>query len=375
MAKVELSPSNPFEIPEITGPSLLSPPLNPYLESTSLDSIDANDVSALLTTVVSPVKPVVDTTSGNSESKLQIPKENANNVLLSPLTFAPRTPHSSRSMTMTSTDPRQSILSIQQLLEKSGDIDHLLSQPLPSIFTPEFRERLVSFGFSPDEAQSPNPFVLPPEPQTPSPVTGGRNNYSSISQILFPTSGNSSPSTPVGSKISDLRESTIQNLKTQLSVAQSNCSERDTRIEQLEQRLLNLRQSREQEASDLASQVKVLEERIHQLLADKERELEESQYQHQQQLQDKDNQWQDKILAVITQVSNTQTSIRKKEQTVERRRSSLIQTISAWAHAGDIAKSELALLNANRRSIQVIMFGLDTFVQSLRSNMEAEPTL
>lgn len=371
VAKLDSSPSNPFHIPETSGTSLLSPPLSPFLESASLDSIDANDVSALLTTVMSPIKPPVSNTTDRTgaesgKSPLQIKTENANNIFpaLSTSTV-PQTPLPSRSVSIMSTDPRHSILSIQQLLEKSGDIDHLLSQPLPSIFTPEVRERLLSFGFSPDGPPPPIAFALRPEPQTPSPPPDGRNNYS-ISQVLFPGSEGLSPSTPTGTHTADTLQATLQDLRAQLSTAKLIRSEQQERIQELEKRIANLHESREREASDLALQVKVLEERIHQLLADKERESEEKQYGFELELKEKDNQWQDKLLAAITQISNTHTSMRERDQATERTRSSLLRGIAAWGHVDEIARSELALVNANRQSIGIVMSSLDIFVQKLR---------
>ncbi|GJJ09534.1 hypothetical protein Clacol_003757 [Clathrus columnatus] len=375
--KLQSSPSNPFNVLETSGPPSQSPPESPFREDATVDSIDANDVSAFLTTVVSPVNPVnANTRLQGRKPPAQATVENINTFPSSSSAYAiPQTPLSSRSVSTMSTDPRQSILSIQQLLERSGDIEHLLSQPLPSIFTPEVRERLFSFGFSPEGASSPFTFGLQSEPQTPSPAPDGRSTYPSISRVLFPTFDGSSLSTPTASKAPDtLQSTTIQGLEAQLSSAQSVRLEQDARIEELEKRISNLRESREREASDLALQVKDLEERIHKLLADKERESGERQFELEQQLKDKDDYWHNKLLATITQISNTQFSMQEKERSIERRRSCLLQSVSVWIHTGEIARSELALLHANRRSIEVTLSSLDIFMQKLRLN-EINPIL
>ncbi|KAF8592059.1 hypothetical protein K439DRAFT_1626558 [Ramaria rubella] len=349
---LELSPGNPFQLPKTSESSLMSPPLSPFLEGVSLDSIDAGDVSALLSTVISPVKPA----AGPSQT-LDVPQTPARHLQIFPKSgksFPPQTPVSTRNDSTLTTDPRQSILSLRQFLENSGDLEHLLSQPLPSIFTPDARERLLSFGFSPEV---PPPFpsaVLRPEPQTPCPASDGRS-FTSISQVLFPS---------VAAPEED--RSAVEFLQMQLTAAENQRAERDTKIEALEKQLTMSREAREREAAELSTQVTDLEERLQELLNDREREAEKRASDLEERLRDKDTEWERNVAVAIAQVHQQSQADQDRLLNLERRKASIRSAASAWECAQEVACSELELIRANRRFVEVTLAGLDASMAQLR---------
>lgn len=373
-SKREFSPANPFQLPETSGSSLLSPPLSPFLEGVSIDSLDANDVSAILSSVVSPTK---STHAPSHTTREILPQTHSHHLKVFPggsNAPPPQTPTSSRSISSFATDPRQSVLSLRQFLENSGDLEHLLSQPLPSILTPDARERLLSFGFSPDVPKPPFPSAaLRPEPQTPCPVPDAPR-YTSISQILFPSAPTQASTEqqqdPVPdsqtSAITDSDGSLVESLKRKLSAAEGQRTERDAKIDGLEKQLTSLQGAREREAAELSAQVTDLEVKLQGLLDDHEREAERRASETEGRVREKDAEWERRVVTAIAQVHERELANQEHLLNVERRRASIRSAAAAWESAREIACGELEFLRCNRRFIDVILSGLDVSIQQMR---------
>ncbi|KAF8527996.1 hypothetical protein BU17DRAFT_61340 [Hysterangium stoloniferum] len=355
------SPSNPFHLPDASGSSLLSPPLSPSLDDISLDSIDAGDVSALLQTVMSPTnpmptlsRPVVDiSNSSHNTSNNQRP-------------FPPQTPISQqRSLSILTTDPRQSVLSLREYLESSGDIDHLLSQPLPSLFNPEARERLLSFGFSPESAAPPFSTIGGrTEPQTPCPVPDG-HGFTSISQVLFPSFGDVSHQTRDQEKCTDPAEE-ITLGKAQFTSAEEEQLERDRRIEDLEKQLTLSRESHKRETTELSTQLTNLERRLHEVLMERDLETAARVEEFETRLQTQDAEWTQQITLTVAQVQELGAITQRRMLSIERRKHGIGNASAAWDHAREVASSELALLQSSKQFVAITLAGLEMSMEHLR---------
>ena len=374
---LESSPGNPFQLPETSSNSLLSPPLSPFLDGVSIDSIDAGDVSALLSTVLSPTKPTFTSDHTNRDIPSQTRSHDLHVFPEGP-NLAPHTPTSSRSISSIATDPRQSMISLRQFLENSGDLEHLLSQPLPSILTPDARERLLSFGFSPGLPPPPFPSaMLRPEPQTPCPVSDG-HRPTSISQVLFP-SVPSKPSTQQQHNVLDLALNSsdsqtrtvsdgglVEILKRKLEAAEGKRAERDARIESLEKQLISLGEAREREAAELSTQVSNLEVRVQELLDDHERDSERRTSEIEERLRDKDVECDHRVVAAVAELQAQYQANQERLVSVEQRKGSMRSAAVAWKSVRDIACSELELVRYNRRFVEVTLAGLDASMGQLR---------
>jgi len=266
------------------------------------------------------------------------------------------------------------VLSLRQFLENSGDLEHLLSQPLPSVLTPEARERLLSFGFSPGFA--PPPFSAAANrshAQTPCPVSD-EHTFTSISQVLFPSLPEQTPveqallapevvsQSPPGAETS----AAVDLLKMQLAFAEGQRSERDARIEYLESQLVSSREAREREASELSTQVSDLEEQLKELLGDRERETGRRIDELEARLQDKDVEWECEIAAAVSRVEAQSVTDRERLLSIERRKWRVRSATMAWECAKETACNELELIRSNRRFVEVILAGLDVAIPQLR---------
>ena len=292
----------------------------------------------------------------------------------------PETPISSRPAGPLATDPRQSVLSLRQFLESSGDLEHLLSQPFPAILGPDTRERLLSFGFSPGFA--PPPFSAAanrPEPQTPCPMPDERT-FTSISQVLFPSVPEQAPTEPAH-PVSGAPEAAsnpsltgsetpmaVEFLKTQLGFAESQRCERDERIEYLERQLVSSREAREKEAAELATQVSDLEEQLKELLGDRERETGRRVEELEARLRDKDVEWGREIAAAVSQAQAQCVIDRERLLSMERRKWRIQTSTLAWGCAQETASNELELVRANRLFVEIALAGLDVSIQQLRQS-------
>ncbi|KAI0662500.1 hypothetical protein C8Q70DRAFT_562995 [Cubamyces menziesii] len=354
-----------------SGPTTPTPRI--LMEGNSMDSIEAEDVEFMLSSVVSPTAPTpaLPRLRPKGDDGSHEPQTPSRSFLpsRSNLSYASPAPPSStdsspflRPKARQPGNDRGSILSWEQLAQHSRtledeDVEHMLSEiPAP------FRAGAISPSLSViDIPESPSLSALP------SPT-----GYGSISQVLLPDVtpspavhnsthlfDNLKPETPTSTD-----GATVTLLRLQLAAAESRAQERLAQMQSLEQQLHAAKEARLRDAEDLAKQISQLEEQVHgNLLVDNQRVEQISVLE--EMLRD----------AQTAQDKSVKDAARRAEEAMSAARAAALQVRqvevkatlalaareagAAWSTVRDTAESELDFVRANREMLSVLLAGLD----------------
>lgn len=343
------------------------------MEGNSMDSIEAEDVEFMLSSVVSPTAPTpaLPRLRPKGDGGGHEPQTPSRSFLPSRSNLSyvsPAPPSSTDSSPFLRPKARQpgndrgSILSWEQLAQHSRtledeDVEHMLSEiPAP------FRAGAISPSLSViDIPESPSLSALP------SPT-----GYGSISQVLLPDVtpspavhnsthlfDNLKPETPTSTD-----GATVTLLRLQLAAAESRAQERLAQMQSLEQQLHAAKEARLRDAEDLAKQISQLEEQVHgNLLVDNQRVEQISVLE--EMLRD----------AQTAQDKSVKDAARRAEEAMSAARAAALQVRqvevkatlalaareahAAWGTVRDTAESELDFVRANREMLSVLLAGLD----------------
>ncbi|CCM00334.1 uncharacterized protein FIBRA_02364 [Fibroporia radiculosa] len=360
--------------------SSVTPTPTSFVEGTSFDSIEADDVEFMLASVASPTAPTpalprFRLTGDRGQQDPHTPSRpflpsRANLSYLSP--EAPSSTNSSpflRPLRHQAGNDRGSILSWEQLAKHSrtlqdDDVEHMLSEiPAP------FRSGAISPSLSlstQDVPESPSLSAMP------SPT-----GYGSISQVLLP---DVTPSPAVhnttarfdsltaDASVEDGASMTL--LRLQLASAETKARDRLAEIESLESQLQTAKAARLRDTEELAKQISQLEDQIHgNLHVDNERmtyitSLEE-QLHHAQAV--REQAVQETLQQMHQRVRMTQEATLKAQQEKWQLMCHAQQAAEAWGGVHDTAEGELDLIRASKEMLAVLLAGLDHSHQQLLS--------
>ncbi|KAI0374508.1 hypothetical protein BV20DRAFT_987854 [Pilatotrama ljubarskyi] len=363
---------------EASGPSTPTPQI--IAEGSSMDSIEAEDVEFMLSSVVSPTAPTPalprlrpkGDTGGedpHTPSRSHFLPSRANLSYVSP-----GPPSSTDSSPFLRPKPRQpgndrgSILSWEQLAQHSRtledeDVERMISEiPAP------FRAGAISPSLSViDIPDSPSLSLLP------SPT-----GYGSISQVLLPDVtpspavhntthlfDNMKPETPTNTE-----GATVTLLRLQLAAAESRAQERLAQMQSLEEQLHAAKAARMRDAEELAKQISQLEEQVHGNLAVDGQRAEQIAV-LEEMLRD----------AQAAQDRSVKDATRKAEEALSASRAAALQVRqvqaksavalaardagAAWSTVRTTAEGELEFVRANREMLALLLAGLDHSRQQL----------
>ncbi|KAH9853042.1 hypothetical protein C2E23DRAFT_124380 [Lenzites betulinus] len=349
-------------------------------QDSSMDSMEADDVEFMLSSVASPTAPTPalprfrlrgDTGDDDphTPSRSGFLPSRANLSYVSP---AP--PSSTESSPFLRPKPRQpgndrgSILSWEQLAQHSRtledeDVERMISEvPAP------FRAGAISPSLSViDIPDSPSLSALP------SPT-----GYGSISQVLLPDVTPSpavhntthlfdsfKPDTPTAAD-----GATVTLLRLQLAAAESRAQERLAQMQSLEEQLHAAKAARMRDADELAKQISQLEDQVHGNLAVETQRAEQIAV-LEEMLRDAQSA-QDSVARNASRRADDAASTARKAalqvQQVHARSAMAIaacQAGAAWSVVRDTAEGELDFLRANRETLALLLVGLDHKASSL----------
>ncbi|OCH88590.1 hypothetical protein OBBRIDRAFT_757851 [Obba rivulosa] len=339
-----------------SGPSTPTPMLT---EDDSTDSIEAQDVEFMLSSVASPTAPTP------ALPRLRNFAERSNDSHSTPSrSFFPsraHLPHLSPVLASNENSPfqlpppaeRGSILSWDSLAAHSKNLGedefgNLLSE-IPAPFRPG--------------AISPSPYLtstlnLPDSPSLsalPSPA-----EYGSISQVLLPDV-TPSPAVHATAQLFDTDfpaadAATVTLLRLQLAAAENRAREQVMQVELLQSELLNAKQARMRDAEELAKQISQLEEQVVGNLRVDDQRSEyigslEDQLRH---AQASAEHAAEEARAQAQRAATAREQQGKWELTCAAREAG-----SAWSAVRDTAEGELEFVRANREMLAVLLTGLD----------------
>ncbi|KZT23849.1 hypothetical protein NEOLEDRAFT_519910 [Neolentinus lepideus HHB14362 ss-1] len=364
------------------------------LGDSSTDSMDADDVEFMLSTIVSPTAPTPamprfrtqpnarNTHARNTNALPETPSRAGKTVTGRSQTFLTPIPASTDNSPLfprVSTKNRQSILSWEQLAASSNkslgedEIGHLLSD--------------VQAPFNPSAVPSPmaSPMHMnldiPDSPMLSAlPSPGG---YTSISQVLLPDSTPSPAmhTTQLYEKSSGMMPempavdgAILTLLRLQLASAEQLAQERAARVEELESKLRAAQESRVREEEDLARQINQLEEQLRTSLVARERTNEEKEVYintlHEQLSQVEAARDQAVQQAVVDTQVNAQAAYGAALSSHKQRweMSNLATGImSQWVNVIDVAEGELEFVRSSRETLSTLLAGLAATQKHLRS--------
>ncbi|KAI0823089.1 hypothetical protein BC628DRAFT_109090 [Trametes gibbosa] len=363
------------------GPSApVTPTPQIITQDSSMDSLEADDVEFMLSSIASPTAPTpalprfrtrVDTGDDDphTPSRSSFLPSRANLSYVSP---AP--PSSTESSPFLRPKPRQpgndrgSILSWEQLAQHSKtledeDVERMISEvPAP------FRAGAISPSLSViDIPDSPSLSALP------SPT-----GYGSISQVLLP---DVTPS-PAVHNTTHLFDSfkqdtpaatdgaTVTLLRLQLAAAESRAQERLAQMQSLEEQLHAAKAARMRDADELAKQISQLEDQVHGNLAVENQRAEqiavlEEMLRDAQSMQD--NAAKDASRRADHAMATARTAALQIKQVQARSAMAIAacEAGTAWGVVRHTAESELDFLHANRETLALLLVGLDHKASSL----------
>ncbi|KAI0359038.1 hypothetical protein OH77DRAFT_1509755 [Trametes cingulata] len=363
---------------EASGPSTPTPKI--ITEGSSMDSIEAEDVEFMLSSVASPTAPTpaLPRIRPKGEPGGEVPHTPSRSQFLpsrANLSYvSPAPPSSTDSSPFLRPKPRQpgndrgSILSWEQLAQHSRtledeDVERMISEiPAP------FRAGAISPSLSViDIPDSPSLSALP------SPT-----GYGSISQVLLPDVtpspavhntthlfDNMKPETPTNTE-----GATVTLLRLQLAAAESRAQERLAQMQSLEEQLHAAKAARMRDAEELAKQISQLEEQVHGNLAVDSQRAEQIAV-LEEMLRD----------AQAAQDKSVKDASRKAEEALSASRAAALQVRqvqaksaialaardagAAWSTVRTTAEGELDFVRANREMLTLLLAGLDHSRQQL----------
>ncbi|KAH7915150.1 hypothetical protein BJ138DRAFT_1142440 [Hygrophoropsis aurantiaca] len=348
-----------------------------YIEETSEDSLEVDDVELLLAPIASlaaptPAIPRIHNPRQRHQAlktpsrPSQLLPSRANLSYLSPL---PPNSESSPALRPGNRGPgndRGSILSWEQLANEGSqllgedEVDSMLAD-VPAPFTPGGPSpNMNAIGLEVPES----PSLLP----LPSP--GG---YTSISQVLLPDV-TPSPAvhhiTPMFDTSTELPppvdSGIVTLLRLQVASAENTAKERLTRLQELEEQLHITKRARIMEAEELSKQVSYLEEQLHGSVEARERMDEERAAftaSLQDQLRHTEARCEQAVEAALARAQEEAGASLAAQIKLEQRKwetSCVARGVATeWASIRDQAEVELESLRANRETLDVFMAVLD----------------
>ncbi|KAI0666332.1 hypothetical protein C8Q78DRAFT_467957 [Trametes maxima] len=343
-------------------------------EGNSMDSIEAEDVEFMLSSVVSPTAPTPALprirTKGDAggddphtPSRSHFLPSRANLSYLSPA--PPSSTESSPFLRPKARQPgndRGSILSWEQLAQHSRTLEDEDVERMISEVDAPFRPGAISPSLSViDIPDSPSLSALP------SPT-----GYGSISQVLLPDVtpspavhntthlfDNLKPETPTTTD-----GATVTLLRLQLAAAENRAQERLAQMQSLEQQLHAAKEARMRDAEELARQISQLEEQVHGNLAvDSQRAeqiavleemLREAQAAHDGAAKDAGRR-ADEALGAAKAAALQMRQVQARSMLALAAQDAR----AAWYTVRDTAEGELDFVRANRETLALLLAGLD----------------
>ncbi|KAI0639062.1 hypothetical protein C8Q77DRAFT_1213742 [Trametes polyzona] len=356
----------------LSGPTTPTPQI--ITQDSSMDSIEADDVEFMLSSVASPTAPTpalprLRPTGGHRGEDPQTPSRSGFLPTRANLSYAsPAPPSSAEGSPFLRPKPRQpgndrgSILSWEQLAQHSRTLDDEDVERMISEIPAPFRPGAVSPSLSViDIPDSPSLSALP------SPT-----GYGSISQVLLPDVtpspavhntthlfDNLKPETPTATD-----GATVTLLRLQLAAAESRAQERLAQMQSLEEQLHAAKEARLRDAAELAQQISQLEEQVHGNLAVDSQRTEQIAV-LEEMLRD----------AQAAQDNVAKDAARRAEDALSAARAASLQVRqvqaksmlavaacearAAWGTVRDTAESELDFVRANRETLALLLVGLE----------------
>jgi hypothetical protein len=348
----------------------------------SMDSIEANDVEMMLSSVASPSAPTPALPRFRTVNLLDEQQQPHTPPRLSPFNLPGRSNLSYLSPAPPTTDgspflrpqrrgvgnDRGSIMSWEQLAQHSvamgtPDVEHMLAEvdapfhtliasPTPSHLT------LADIPESPTLSAMPSP-----------------SGYGSISQVLLPDV------TPLpaqhtalryddSAEVSPIEGATAMMLRLQLAALENTAQERLVRIESLEALLVSATEARLRDTEDLARQISTLEEQVHGSLSGKpdERAVEYAAELEEQLAQAqvvRDEAVADALKRAALEAVSSHATALQRQQAKWELSAAADDASGAWRAVGRDAECELDLIKSSQETLTVLLAALDNSLRQL----------